>query len=285
MKNIPLHQLKERSSVGWEIRHFRMNDGPREAKDLLGAHRDDHYLFFFIESGTASIMIDFKKINFKNKPSFFYILPGQVHYRIRGHSASGWFIAIDSAMVQPEFRAVFENQFVLQQPIALSSDHQSDCKHLFNLMEAKLERTKKDDFHTHTVRSLLDTFIGIVAGHYRNSVKIDLGPSRPALISQSFKKLLNQQVSKIKRPAEYAAQLHISETYLNEVVKKTTGLSVSYWILEEVILEAKRMLFYSQLNVKEIAGELGYDDHTYFSRIFKKGTGMTPLGFRSKYRE
>jgi len=68
-------------------------------------------------------------------------------------------------------------------------------------------------------------------------------------------------------------------------LKKTTGLSVSYWILNEVMLEARRLLYYSQLNVKEITHKLGYDDPAYFSRLFKKATNTTPLAFRERYRK
>jgi len=86
----------------------------------------------------------------------------------------------------------------------------------------------------------------------------------------------------VKRPTEYAQQLNISSPYLNECVKKTTGHSVSYHIQQRIILEARRLLYHSDLSVKEIATELGYDDYPYFSRLFSKVTGMTALGFRNK---
>jgi YesN/AraC family two-component response regulator len=48
------------------------------------------------------------------------------------------------------------------------------------------------------------------------------------------------------------------------------------------MLEAKRLLFHSSKSVKEIAHDLGYEDHSYFSRLFNKSTGMTALAFRKK---
>ncbi|WP_431199054.1 hypothetical protein ACQ86K_26025 [Mucilaginibacter sp. P19] len=44
MKDIPVHQLHERSNIGFEIRHFE--SGEDSKKVPMGAHRDDHYLFF-----------------------------------------------------------------------------------------------------------------------------------------------------------------------------------------------------------------------------------------------
>jgi AraC family transcriptional regulator, transcriptional activator of pobA len=61
------------------------------------------------------------------------------------------------------------------------------------------------------------------------------------------------------------------------------GFNVTHWLMNEVMLEAKRLLIYSQANVKEIAYRLGYEDHAYFSRLFKKQTGLTPSGFRDDY--
>jgi len=87
----------------------------------------------------------------------------------------------------------------------------------------------------------------------------------------------------MKTPAEYAESLHITPAYLNEVVKDTTGYPVSYWIHNEIVLEAKRMLFYTEQSVKEIAHILGYVDVAYFIRLFKKRTQITPLQFRQKY--
>lgn len=88
-----------------------------------------------------------------------------------------------------------------------------------------------------------------------------------------------------KRPTENAEQLNISTSYLNECVKNTTGHSVSYHIQQRVILEAQRLLYYSDGSVKEIATELGYDDYPYFSRLFTKVAGMSALAFKNKNRD
>jgi AraC-like DNA-binding protein len=52
-----------------------------------------------------------------------------------------------------------------------------------------------------------------------------------------------------------------------------------------VVLEAKRLLYYTDMDVKEIAFSLGYEDHTYFSRLFSKVAGIPPGAFRRKFRE
>lgn len=83
----------------------------------------------------------------------------------------------------------------------------------------------------------------------------------------------------------YAAALHISPVYLNEVVKNVTGESVGRYIRNEIVLRAKRMLVYTTRNIGEIACELGFDDYAYFTRLFTKQTGMNPTAYRKKYLE
>lgn len=52
-----------------------------------------------------------------------------------------------------------------------------------------------------------------------------------------------------------------------------------------MIIEAQRLLYYTENDVKEIAFSLGFEDHSYFSRLFKKICDKTPLSFRKKFRE
>ncbi|GAA5087448.1 hypothetical protein GCM10023210_10290 [Chryseobacterium ginsengisoli] len=86
----------------------------------------------------------------------------------------------------------------------------------------------------------------------------------------------------LKQVKEYASLLNITPLYLNEIVKEITGFSASHWIHQEIILEAQRLLYYTDLDIKQIAFQLGYEDHAYFSRFFKKNTGNTASQFRER---
>lgn len=283
MKDIPVHQLQARASSGLQIKRFLIGDIPADV-ETLGAHRDDHYLFFLLEKGSASLMIDFNQLEFQAN-SLYYVLPGQVHHRIKNEVAAGWFIAIDTLLVAPDYRNIFESQLLLQQPYLLNDVEMKQCRQLLYLLEEKYLEDDKGIFYLQVVHSLLQSFLGMAAVCYSHAHNVDLQLSRPAQLSRQFKKLLVDNIRTLKSPSTYASKLHVSESYLNEVLKKITGFPVSYWITQEVILEAKRLLYYSELNVKEIAHRLGYEDHTYFSRIFKKNTNITPLAFRNNYRK
>ena len=284
MKDIPVHQLKDRINSGLEIRHFLPGDVTKDQAETLGAHRDDHYIFFMIENGAASLMIDFHELSL-HPSSIYYILPGQVHHRIHAQQTEGWFLAVDTLLVPPDYRDIFENQLLLQQPFALSDKLMNQRRGLLRVLEQKHYEDEQIPFNLSVVHSLLQSFLGIAAGGFTTLINPHNHMSRPAELSQEFKKLLVTNVRDLKSPSVYASRLNVSESYLNESLKKVTGFSVSYWIQHEVVLEAKRMLYYTSLSVKEIAHLLGYEDHAYFSRLFKKFTDTTPLTFRGCYRK
>jgi AraC family transcriptional activator of pobA len=284
MKDIPVHQLKERSNLGLDIKRFLPWELVAEEHQVLNAHRDDHYIFFLVDSGSATIMIDFHEITIVNG-TLFYVLPGQVHHGVGNDMAGGWFMAVDTLLIPPDCRKVFENQLLLQQPIVLSDVQMRQSQQLFNLLQEKLKEDSQNSFYLPVIHSLLQSFIGIAAGCFSQVNGPGMQLSRPFELSRQFKILLVDHIHTEKSPSAYAALLNVSETYLNEALKKATGLPVSYWILNEVMLEAKRLLFYSNQNVKEIAHTLGYEDHAYFSRLFKKAEGRTPLTFRAAYHK
>jgi AraC family transcriptional activator of pobA len=282
MSHIPIHILQDRTKNGFQIKHVHSYE-LKEDLSAMDVHRDDHYIFFLLEDGLASLSIDFTEVVLKPK-SIFYVLPGQVHFGHVDKSPTGWFVAIDTALVPQECSNVFENQLVLQQPYTFTEGELEQCELLLKLLLKKHKEETGSPFYITIVHSLLQAFIGVAAGYYTKSTSSNSRLTRPAQITVEFKKLLNEYIRTIKSPADFAYKLNISEAYLSEVLKKQTGFSASYWIQQEVVMEAKRLLYYSELGVKEIAHDLGYSDHSYFSRFFKKVTGVSALTFRQQYR-
>ncbi|MBD1366699.1 AraC family transcriptional regulator [Mucilaginibacter sp. ZT4R22] len=283
MKDIPVHKIQDRANSGLDIRHFVPGAHSKDV-EKLGVHRDDHYIFFVLREGSASLMVDFHEMHFAES-SLFYLLPGQVHHPTRYNLGDGWFIAVDTPLIAPDYRMVFEGHLQLQQPFPLSPQQLEEFHTVLSLLENKYQSNEEDPFYLPVIHSLLQSFLGIAASCFctANSNRQQL--SRPAQLAQQFKKILTENMRTIKSPSAYAAQLNVSESYLNEALKKTTGMTVSYWITQEVVLEAKRLLYYSEMNTKEIAHTLGYEDPTYFSRIFKRTANLTPLEFRRHYRK
>ena len=106
-------------------------------------------------------------------------------------------------------------------------------------------------------------------------------------IFSKFKDLLNvyfQEIDNRGLPTVelLAFQLHISANYLSDYLKATTGKSAIEHIHGKIIENAKSELLASEKSIGEIAFQLGFEYPHYFSRLFKKKTGLTPTEFRIK---
>ncbi len=104
--------------------------------------------------------------------------------------------------------------------------------------------------------------------------------SRKHSITANFKKLLEKNFKTIRKVSDYAEKLYISPTYLNDTVKEVTGQSASETIQQRIILEIKAELIQTENTINQIAYQLGYNDTSYFCRIFKKYTGLSPQVYR-----
>ena len=72
----------------------------------------------------------------------------------------------------------------------------------------------------------------------------------------------------------------LSKNYFCNIFKKETGITIWDYLLRIRMEEAKRMLLETEQKTYEISEKVGYDDPSYFGRLFKKYTGFTPIEFR-----
>ncbi|QDK82364.1 helix-turn-helix transcriptional regulator [Spirosoma sp. KCTC 42546] len=108
-----------------------------------------------------------------------------------------------------------------------------------------------------------------------------VSPKIPALnITNRFKELLFTYGKNYHLVAEYADRLNISANHLNKSVRLITGKSPIKWIDETIVLEAKVLLYQTQLSIGEVAAQVGIADASYFSHLFKKYATVTPSAFR-----
>ncbi|EDM37291.1 transcriptional regulator, AraC family protein [Pedobacter sp. BAL39] len=280
---IPTFSMQEKNLSGLEV--SRVDRADAENFSLMSAHRDDHYIIMFQEEGHGRMMVDFKEIG-SSGPSVMAILPGQVHYGISVEDTRGWVIALDTAWVNEHFRPVLHDIYTEPSPIPLNEESAFLIRSAILLLHTLEMQKGSGNVYNAMLRGATDAVVGIVAAHYKDRAQLpEQNNLRIYTITKQFRSLLMISFRVMKSPSEYAEALNLSPSYLNEAVKQVTGSPVSFWIQQEIILEAKRMLFYTENTVKEIAHALGYQDHTYFIRLFSKVESMPPLQFRQRYRK
>lgn len=280
-KSIPVNTLSEESEHGVAFGRIAVKKN-RIFKEAAYAHRHDFHLFFCQEEGMTPIEIDFQQYQMEAL-SLVYIHPSQVHKMdsVEKGVVAGW--AINNENLNPEYLKLLEEiapagpMIMDQETFTLISEMLSLC--------IKFSARKGERLYRSLLKDSCNVLVALVVSQYMGKDKAKDYSPRFAVINKAFKSGLEDNFPMLKRPAFYAQLLNISTAYLNECVKKATGQSVSYHIQQRIILEAKRLLFHSDKTVKEIAVELGYEDYPYFSRLFTKVTGMTPLAFRRENRD
>jgi AraC family transcriptional regulator, transcriptional activator of pobA len=110
---------------------------------------------------------------------------------------------------------------------------------------------------------------------------VELTPSSKTNHLTVFYSLLEENFISIKDVTVYASKLNITAKQLNRLCLKYLEKNASTLIEERVNLEAMRLLFNSNLTVKEVALSLGFDDPSYFNRYFKRINNTTPNDFKT----
>ena len=99
---------------------------------------------------------------------------------------------------------------------------------------------------------------------------------------KQFTHLLGEHFREERSVGFYARQLCITPKYLTTLIKRISGQSVSEWIDNYVILEAKTLLKYSTMIIQEIAYYLNFPNQSFFGSYFKRNTGMSPSQYKAQ---
>jgi AraC-like DNA-binding protein len=281
-QHIQQFDLSPSAKAGVFVINMQEVELKEEEHDIYAPHRDKHYLLMIAIKGHYKLMLDFKELII-DAPAMLMIFPGQVHHILEIQQPQGWSVNFDPSLISETFQRVLEKGFatplipdpsLLQQMVTLSE--------LIN----ELQSGEQDAYTGRSTHELLAAMLSILAGKFSllsagNKIK----ENRSSIIEQDFNQLLQLHYKTWKQPALYAKALSISVAHLNESVKNISGFPVSVQIQQKSILEARRLLYFTKLSVKEIGYELGYDNPVYFSKLFKKITSFTPLEFREQYHD
>ena len=198
--------------------------------------------------------------------------------------------------------------------IAMSSDFASglrmDMKSLLNdgvaLMETPVLRLEEDkiklmsqylslmaevirmegEYQEDALRSLVASMLCVVAGVWSERLEevrntTSQTTSRSRMIFDQFIKLVSEYHTKYRNVGFYADKLCLTPKYLSKLIKTASGRSAPEWIDAYVILEAKNLLKYSDITIKEIVYRLNFPNQSVFYKFFKARTGMTPSDYRN----
>ncbi|MFC0186554.1 helix-turn-helix domain-containing protein [Pseudarcicella hirudinis] len=159
--------------------------------------------------------------------------------------------------------------------VLISGGTEQSLKQVLGLIQAE-ESGQKDE-------CLLSAYLKAFLIHaYRESQS---SPVVGSFEDKRLKKLYELVIANFKEEkstAFYAEKIGLTSKRLNEILKEKFNLTITKFLHNQLILEAKKEISFGEKNFKEIAFDLGFSEQAYFSRFFKKQTGLTPESFQQK---
>ncbi len=104
--------------------------------------------------------------------------------------------------------------------------------------------------------------------------------SRREEIFRRFIALVNEHSKQERSVNFYADKLCLTPHYLSTIIREASGQTVMQWINQSVVIEAKVLLKHSDLLIFQISDELNFPNPSFFSKFFKRMTGMTPAEYQ-----
>lgn len=254
---------------------------------ITNPHKHNFYLSVLFTEGKGTHEIDFHTYPV-TKGSLFLLTPGQTHSWELSEDVEGYIFFHNKAFYDLHYSINKLKNF----PFYFSLQN-SRCIHLLGESFSQIESLYKEILVEHQsnevlkdqkLKSLIDlTYIELSRLYVKNHDHTIIKNSTYASQLNQFEQLIEEHYLTIKSPAMYAEIMNITTKHLNRISKIMLDKTSSCLITDRVILEAKRMLINLPDTASQISFELGYDDHSYFSRLFKKKCSETPIEFQKRY--
>lgn len=248
-------------------------------------HTHDFYNIAWVEHGGFDYMVDTKKYHVEDK-SILMFVPGGMHCLKNTNVISGttidftedFFLGIHSVLAHTIKFDIMEGLHVL--PIR-NPQTEKKIKELIALLRTYVQNTDTSTIAIAQTYSVLTLIFCAIANSPEFSAARPLVKAQNRELYLSFMDKIEHHFRMYHSVRFYAEELAVSVNALTLCCKANAGKTPAMLITKRILLEAKRMLLYSNLRSKEISTQLGFIEPAHFLNFFKKHMKESPL----KYRE
>lgn len=240
-------------------------------------HRHEYQEAVVLTAGRSIHEIDGQELRIA-APSVLLVAQGKIH-RIRlAPGSQGWVIRFGNETVPNETVPLF-SQFMDASTIAL--ENRELRRPVLSLVELLAGTT--DCSSSQVRRHLLAAFLAMLLEESRRLAAGRSVGSEDYETFHRFLKRLDRSFATRKDVDFYASDLGLTPKRLSALCQAMFGKTTSKIIEERSVIEAKRLLAYTSDDVRQIALAVGFSDHSYFSRLFRKASGLSPSEYRSHH--
>ncbi len=288
-QNIPTYGLQSFSHPQHASRQFHVEpfDANRHFR-VSYPHRHDFFEVLYLTKGSGFHIIDSSEYKIE-PPCVFYMSPGQAHKIEFSSDIEGYlfiFAAEFYLFDKNNQNRLLEFPFffnIHQDNPPLQLENNSDCEFLRQLFVKGVEEVgRKDGGEINLLRSILDTILNYTSRLYATEEE-GITSGKGHLLVKRFFQLVEENYQSNLSVNKYAELLAITPNHLTQTLKQLTGRTSTEITHSKMILEIKRLLVHTNLTVTQITDQLNFGDQSYFTKFFKKQTGVTPINFRSEF--
>lgn len=283
MKKLPVYQIKKFNCQNDE-NDLYFNDFKSHLINhdfIENSHSHNFYLLVLFTKGSGFHTIDFDTYEIQPN-SLFVLKPGQVHSWQLSEDIEGYIAFYSQEIYNVYFgwKQIDEYSFyrsVSNSPEMILNELQSqEISNYFNLLLA--ENRKSEFKKIDKLLNLLDIIHIELARIYESMQNHNIHPYN--LKVKELEVLVNQYFKTEKSPSFYAGKMNMSLKHLNRICKNVLDITLTDFIYNKVMLESKRLLSANTLSIGEVANEMGFENYSYFTKVFKKYTNLTPQDFK-----
>jgi AraC family transcriptional regulator, transcriptional activator of pobA len=265
----------------------RLFEGMTITEDAIREpHRHDYHELIFVGEGRGEHVIDGVRVPVE-APSITVIGRGQVHQFVQAEDLTGGLLQITDAVLHGGAERIAAGWLLSGRggrTIAAPREACGSVTALFEALAAELERPP-DPYRVDVIRHLVSTLLLWTERWY------DAGRRERREADDADVQLLRRFTERLERDfathhdaRHYADALAVPAAALAQALSRVTGRSTKELVTERVMVEAARLLRYTDLTVGEIAYRVGFADPLYFSRAFKRYSGRSPQAYRAAAR-
>ena len=287
-KVIPQYPFEQDSATGNKM--FRINKNNcivnYKKADFLVPHRKDYYFFAFVKMGSSRHWIDTTLYTLQPN-TFYFTVPHQVNIKEASETPTGITIAFSK-----DFLGMDDSNFLRNLPLIQNPDNghelrlnSTDLTFVEDILEKiYAEYHSGNDWQQNMLLAYMKVLLIYLSRLYTEQIS-NTAQSPDRLLLKQYLLNIEASYTSLHEVAGYAKMMNISAGHLSELIKEQSGKPAIAHIHERLMVEAKRLLVHTDLAVKEIAFELGFEDASYFNRFFKRLSQQTPAAYRNTIRE
>ena len=244
-------------------------------------HLHDFEEVILVTEGSLEHYIDFK-VEVVNAPAACYVPMNKMHKLVPHSNLRGWVINYKPEFI-PNTNLSFYSNFFVSTNVPLTD---GPCTQKFaGLCEIIRAEYRQEFADFSTIRHLAEGLISMIDAERKRNLPIEnVVKSSQISTFSTFLKILEENFRRSEGVSFYADKMNMSERNLNLICKNNFQKSVSEIIETRKLVEAKNLLLHSDKTVSEIGFELGYNEKSYFTRVFHARMGVTPSRFREMTR-